>query len=104
MPKKKAGGVLPRLTEAEQDLLWHMEQDYQLETDSLDRDPAALERQATSRSRAGESCLKTLKFLSWAIMCQDQVWLGVVKSRKGVEAFTLGEAIWNPPVFRLVRA
>jgi len=37
--KKKAGAVLPKLTEAEQDLIWHMEHGYQLETDSLGGDP-----------------------------------------------------------------
>jgi len=35
MPKKKAS-IPPKLTEAEQDLLAHIEQGYQLETDSAD--------------------------------------------------------------------
>ena len=35
MAKKKTGSVTPKLTEAEQDLVWHMEHGYQLETDSL---------------------------------------------------------------------
>src|SRR5690348_137465 len=35
MAKKKAGDIPLKLTEAEQDLLWHMEHGYQLETDSL---------------------------------------------------------------------
>jgi len=39
MAKKKAGTVLPKLTEAEQDLLSHMEHGYSLETDSLGGDP-----------------------------------------------------------------
>src|SRR5205814_8030486 len=39
MAKKQAGAVLPKLTEAEQDLIWHMEHGYQLETDSLGGDP-----------------------------------------------------------------
>ena len=39
MAKKQAGAVLPNLTEAEQDLIWHMEHGYQLETDSLGGDP-----------------------------------------------------------------
>lgn len=39
MPKRKAGAVPPRLTEAEQEFVWHMEQGYQLETDSLSGDP-----------------------------------------------------------------
>jgi hypothetical protein len=39
MAKKQAGAVLPKLTKAEQDLIWHMEHGYQLETDSLGGDP-----------------------------------------------------------------
>jgi hypothetical protein len=39
MAKKKAASFLPKLTEAEQDLLSHMQEGYQLETDSLGGDP-----------------------------------------------------------------
>jgi len=41
MARKKAGSVrVPaKLTEAEQDLVWHMERGYQLETDSLGSNP-----------------------------------------------------------------
>jgi len=39
MAKKQPGTVLPKLTEPEQDLIWHMEHGYQLETDSLGGDP-----------------------------------------------------------------
>ena len=39
MPKKKATSIAPRLTEAEQDLLTHLEQGYELETDSLGGNP-----------------------------------------------------------------
>ena len=39
MPKKKASKIPPKLTEAEQDLLAHMEQGYELETDSLGGNP-----------------------------------------------------------------
>jgi len=35
MPKKKAANLPPKLTEAEQDLLTHIQDGYQLETDSL---------------------------------------------------------------------
>ena len=38
-PKRRDPGPLPKLTEIEQDLLLHMEQGYQLETDSLGSDP-----------------------------------------------------------------
>jgi hypothetical protein len=37
--KKQLPETLPELTETEQDLLWHMEHGYQLETDSLGSDP-----------------------------------------------------------------
>ena len=39
MPKQKASAVPPKLTEAEQDLVWHMQNGYQLETDSLGAEP-----------------------------------------------------------------
>jgi hypothetical protein len=35
MAKKKAANLLPKLTETEQDLLSHIQDGYQLETDSL---------------------------------------------------------------------
>ncbi|HEY6303549.1 MAG TPA: hypothetical protein VIX14_10820 [Terriglobales bacterium] len=37
--KKKTARVVPKVTEAEQDLLWHMGNGYQLETDSLGGNP-----------------------------------------------------------------
>ncbi|MFZ1931767.1 MAG: hypothetical protein WB814_08740 [Candidatus Sulfotelmatobacter sp.] len=39
MAKKKTAGAPPKLTEAEQDLLSHMEDGYQLETNSLGGNP-----------------------------------------------------------------
>jgi hypothetical protein len=48
MQKKKASSIPPKLTEAEQNLLAHMEQGYQLETDSLGGNPI--------RRRPGASC------------------------------------------------
>jgi hypothetical protein len=39
MARKKTARVVSKLTEAEQDLLWHMENGYQLETDSLGGNP-----------------------------------------------------------------
>ena len=44
MAKKKSAGVPPKLTEAEQDLLTHIEQGYQLETDSLGGNPVLRRR------------------------------------------------------------
>jgi hypothetical protein len=37
--KKRAPRIPANLTDIEQDLLWHMEHGYQLETDSLSSDP-----------------------------------------------------------------
>ncbi len=39
MAKKKAANPLPKLTETEQDLLSHIQDGYQLETDSLGGNP-----------------------------------------------------------------
>src|ERR1022692_3230750 len=39
MAKKKAANLLAKLTDTEQDLLSHMQQGYQLETDSLGGNP-----------------------------------------------------------------
>jgi hypothetical protein len=39
MGKKKSAKVFEKLTETEQDLLWHIEHGYQLETDSLGGEP-----------------------------------------------------------------
>ena len=39
MAKKKAGNVPPKLTDSEQDLLSHIQNGYQLETDSLGSNP-----------------------------------------------------------------
>jgi hypothetical protein len=39
VPKKRTPEVLPELTETELDLLSHLEQGYQLETDTLGGDP-----------------------------------------------------------------
>ena len=48
MPKKKTATVAPKLTEGEQDLLSEMQKGYQLETDSLGRNPVL------RRSKDGE--------------------------------------------------
>jgi hypothetical protein len=39
MAKKKSASIPPKLTEVERDLLSHMQQGYQLETDSLGGNP-----------------------------------------------------------------
>jgi hypothetical protein len=77
MAKKKATTLLPKLTETEQDLLSHIQDGYQLETDSLGGNPVlrrlkdneeirslsanrntvkALERRGLIRSGKGRDC------------------------------------------------
>lgn len=64
MPKKKSRTVPPKLTDAEQDLVWHMEHGYQLETDSLGAD-AVLRRlkddEAVRPSSANRNTVKALE-------------------------------------------
>ncbi len=44
MRNKKTADVQPKLTESEQDLLWHIENGYRLQTNSLGADPVLRER------------------------------------------------------------
>jgi hypothetical protein len=64
MSKKKAYALLARLTETEQDLIWHMEHGYQLETDSLSGNPV-LRRQKDGEvlcpASANRNTLKALE-------------------------------------------
>ena len=57
MAKKKAANLLPKLTEVEQDLLSHIQDGYQLETDSLGGNPILrrLDRQRRNTSSVCES-------------------------------------------------
>lgn len=83
MPKKKAGKVLPKLSEAELDLVSHIEQGYQLETDLLGSDPRP------RRSKDGEvippasATQNTIKALRQR---------GVIAPAKGREPLTL---VWR---------
>lgn len=67
MPKKKAGSsavgaVVPKLSEAEQDLVWHMEHGYKLQTDSLGGDPV-LRRMKDDEFRSASANRNTIKAL-----------------------------------------
>jgi hypothetical protein len=53
MAKKKTANVLPKLTEVEQGLLSHMQQGYQLETDSLGGNPVLLNDDEEMRCAVG---------------------------------------------------
>lgn len=62
MPKMKTA-VLPKLTEAEQDLVWHMEHGYQLETDSLGGNPVLRRIKDDEEMRPASANRNTVKAL-----------------------------------------
>jgi hypothetical protein len=73
MPKKKAGKVraktaearvLAELSEAEEDLVWHMEQGYQLETDSLGGNPVLRNLKNNEALRPASANRSTVKALA----------------------------------------
>jgi hypothetical protein len=63
MPKKKAASLLPKLTETEQDLLSHMRQGYELETDSLGGNPVLRSLKDDQEIRALSANRNTVKAL-----------------------------------------
>ncbi len=63
MAKKKAGADLPKLTETEQDLVWHMEHGYQLETDSLGGNPVLRRLKDDEVMRPASANRNTIKAL-----------------------------------------
>jgi len=83
MAKKKLGVVPPKLTETEQDLLWHMEHGYQLETDSLGGNPI-LRLKSGEVIRPAAANRNTIKALEERAL---------ISSGKGREPLTL---LWRP--------
>ena len=75
MAKKKAANVAPKLTEGEQDLLSQMEGGYQLETDSLGRNPVL------RRSKDGEVIRPLSATASTVKALQDRGLIHAAKSR-----------------------
>jgi hypothetical protein len=63
MPKKKTAVVPLKLTEAEQDLVSHMEHGYQLETDSLGGNPVLRRIKDDEEMRPASVNRNTLKAL-----------------------------------------
>jgi hypothetical protein len=63
--KKRASPpqIMPKLTETEQDLLWHMEHGYQLETDSLSSDPVLRKLKGDEVIRPASANRNTVKAL-----------------------------------------
>ena len=63
MVKKKAASLLPKLTETEQDLLSHIEDGYQLETDSLGGNPLLRRLKDNEETRPLSANRNTIKAL-----------------------------------------
>jgi hypothetical protein len=63
MAKKKAATLLPKLTETEQDLLSHMQEGYQLETDSLGGNPVLRHLKDNEEMRPLSASRSTIKAL-----------------------------------------
>jgi hypothetical protein len=62
-PKQRIPEDLPKLTETEQDLLWHMEHGYRLETDSLGGDPVLRSSKGDEVLRPASANRNTVKAL-----------------------------------------
>jgi len=83
MPKKKASSIPPKLTDAEQDLLTHMAQGYQLETDSLAGNP-------TLRRLKDDEVFRPLSANRNTIKALEQ--RGLIHSGKGRDPLTM---VWH---------
>ena len=75
--------VMPKLTEPEQDLLWHMENGYELQTDLLGADPVLRRLKGDEEIRPASANRGTVEAL------QKQ---GLIRSGKGREPLTL---VWK---------
>lgn len=88
--KKKAAGasvrVLPKLSEAEQDLVWHMEHGYQLETDSLGANPVLRRWKDDETIRPASANRNTIKALEER---------GLIVPGKGRDPLTMGWRLKN---------
>jgi hypothetical protein len=83
MPRKKARSIPPKLTEAEQDLLAHMEQGYELETDLLGGNPVLRRLKEGEVIRPLSANRNTIKALEAH---------GLIRSGKGHDLLTI---IWR---------
>jgi hypothetical protein len=63
MAKKKPPDLLPKLTETEQDLLSHIQDGYQLETDSLGGNPVLRRSKSNEEMRPLSANRNTIKAL-----------------------------------------
>lgn len=84
MSKKKASSISPKLTEAEQDLLAHIEQGYQLETDSLGGNPVL------RRLKKDDEVIRPLSANRNTIKALEE--RGLIHSGKGRDLLTM---VWH---------
>lgn len=80
MPHKRASNVPPKLTDAERDLLAHLEEGYQLETDSLGNDPVLRRLKDNEVLRPADTNASTVKALKQR---------GLIRSAKGHDPLTI---------------
>jgi hypothetical protein len=81
MAKKKTVSVLPKLTEVEQDLLSHIQDGYQLETDSLGSNPVLRRAKDNEEIRPLSANRNTIKALEQR---------GLISPGKGRDPLTIG--------------
>jgi hypothetical protein len=81
MAKKTTANLLPKLTEAEQDLLSHIEDGYQLETDSLGGSPVLRRLKDNVEIRALSANRNTIKAMEKR---------GLITPGKGRHPLTIG--------------
>ncbi|HEY4843564.1 MAG TPA: hypothetical protein VIH78_16465 [Terriglobales bacterium] len=81
MAKTKTANLLPKLTETEQDLLSHIQNGYQLETDSLGSNPVLRRLKDNEEIRPLSANRNTIKALEQR---------GLIGPGKGREPLTIG--------------
>ncbi|HWY52829.1 MAG TPA: hypothetical protein VNZ03_00095 [Terriglobales bacterium] len=81
MAKKKAATLVPKLTEAEQDLLSHIQNGYQLETDSLGGNPVLRRSKDNEEIRPLSANRNTIKALEQR---------GLTRPARGRDPLTIG--------------
>ena len=80
MAKRKTANLLPKLTEVEQDLLSHIENGYQLETDSLGGNPILRRLKDNEETRPLSANRNTIKAMEQR---------GLISPSKGRDPLTI---------------
>ena len=83
MAKKKAANLLPKLTDTEQDLLSHIQDGYQLETDSLGGNPVLRQLRDNEEIRPLSANRNTIKAMEQR---------GLISPGKGRDPLTI---VWG---------